>query len=335
MTVTRSVEATATLSRGRVVRRRHGAADLDVVAGAVELEPGDAAQIRPSRSVVVDAAGHPAASATSDVASRASTSLPPLELGLATARSRPGRRSSPAAARARLGARRRRSSATDREPSDGTQRRRRPRGTRRRPRRGASDQIGHGAGGFPVGAARPRRRYSARSARQPSPSAARTSSRAVSVAAGTMERMTVRTRSVRPGHAGVVRRVVRRPHPGPGGRVARRRRRRARPRRRPHRLGQDAGGLPVGDRPADARAPPTSRRHPRALHLAAQGARGRRRAQPALTARRHHPGGGPPRRRLPRRHGRRPVRRHVAARPPRAASRVRPTSSSRPPSRCS
>ena len=79
--------------------------------------------------------------------------------------------------------------------------------------------------------------------------------------------------------------------------------RQARARRRPDRVGQDAVGVPVGDRPGLPRegrelplAAGTRQRrrdgcrgipHPHPLHLAAQGARRRRRAQPALAARRH------------------------------------------------
>ncbi len=95
-----------------------------------------------------------------------------------------------------------------------------------------------------------------------------------------------------------------------------RRRRRARPGGRPDRFGQDTRGLPVVDRPAHARR--RVRGHTRALHLPAQGAGGRRRAQPPLPARRHHPGRGPARRRVPRGHGRRTFGRHHPARPPSA-----------------
>ncbi len=83
------------------------------------------------------------------------------------------------------------------------------------------------------------------------------------------------------------------------------------------RVRQDAERVPVVDRPAAHRA--TARRQdqalPRALHLAAEGARRRRRAQPALAPHRH-----PPHRR-PARHahagaaGRRAVGRHQRCRP--------------------
>ncbi len=65
---------------------------------------------------------------------------------------------------------------------------------------------------------------------------------------------------------------------------------------RPHALvvaptgsGKTLGGVPVVDRPARPRAsgPPTSEALPGALRLAAEGARGRRRAQPARPAGRH------------------------------------------------
>ena len=53
--------------------------------------------------------------------------------------------------------------------------------------------------------------------------------------------------------------------------------------------------------------------HPRAVRVAAQGARRRRRAQPPLPPRRHHPGRGPARRVVPRRHRRGSLRRHPPA----------------------
>ena len=95
--------------------------------------------------------------------------------------------------------------------------------------------------------------------------------------------------SVLPRGPRVVRRVVRRAHPRPARRLDGDRRRRPHADPGPHRLGQDAGGVPVGDRPArrPSRRPTAARAHPRALHLAAPRARGRRREEPA---RRRSPG---------------------------------------------
>ena len=111
--------------------------------------------------------------------------------------------------------------------------------------------------------------------------------------------------------------------------------RQARARGRPDRLGQDALGVPLGDRPGlpreGCRSPPggdATRRtrerltagipHPHPLHLAAQGARRRRRAQPPLAARRHRPVRAPARDRGARGDGRRALRRHHLERPAQA-----------------
>ena len=105
--------------------------------------------------------------------------------------------------------------------------------------------------------------------------------------------------------------------PGPVGRLGGDRRRAARAGGGADRLGQDAVGVPVGDRPAADRGPrPPEKRHPGALRLAAQGARGRRRAQPAGAADRH-----PADRRAARHAPARPHRRASAPATPRPAER--------------
>ena len=73
---------------------------------------------------------------------------------------------------------------------------------------------------------------------------------------------------------------------GAGGGVAGDRQRRAHAGHRADRLGQDAGGVPVGDRQAGRRARPrrSEATLPGPLRLPAQGAGGGRRAQPALPA---------------------------------------------------
>ncbi len=134
--------------------------------------------------------------------------------------------------------------------------------------------------------------------------------------------------AVLPRDAGVVRRVVPRAHRGAGRRLGRDRRRPQRPGRGAHRVRQDAGGVPVVDRPAGQRA--AARRAaaplPGPLRLPAEGARRRRRAQPARTAGRHparrHPA-RPPRARP---HRRRPLGRH----PGRRAPPVRPNPARHP-----
>ena len=125
-----------------------------------------------------------------------------------------------------------------------------------------------------------------------------------------------RPRPVLRGHPGLVHRRVRAAHGGPGGRLGRDQQRRARPGRRAHRLGQDAGRVPVVARPAGRRAAAGRREAalPGPLRLPAQGARGRRRAQPARPAGRDRPGGGPARAAAPGDPGRHPLRRHPGRR---------------------
>ena len=100
----------------------------------------------------------------------------------------------------------------------------------------------------------------------------------------------------------LVRACVPRPDSCAGARVAGDRNRGARPRAGADGLGQDARRLPAGDRPAEQNA---RRRAPAALRLAAQSAQLRRRAEPPRAARRARLAA----------HGRRPYRRHAAARP--------------------
>ena len=105
---------------------------------------------------------------------------------------------------------------------------------------------------------------------------------------------------------------------------------------RPHRLGQDAGRLPVGHRPAGHHA--AARRqgaaHPPALPLAAAGAGRRRREEPARAARGHRrwppSGSGVAVPRADRRHAHRRHRRPTSAG---SSSATRPTCSSPRPSR--
>ena len=95
-----------------------------------------------------------------------------------------------------------------------------------------------------------------------------------------------RRRRLLPRDPGLVRRRLRRRHAGPGRRLGGDRDRTARPGRRAHRLRQDAGGVPVGPRPA-GRGTAAGRPRaalPGALRLPAQGAGRRRRAQPARPA---------------------------------------------------
>ena len=94
--------------------------------------------------------------------------------------------------------------------------------------------------------------------------------------------------------ARLVRGRVRGSHGGPGGRLAGGRRRPGRTRRRPDRLRQDAGRVPLVPRPGrhDPGAGEPAPSLPDPLHLAAQGPRGRRRAQPA---RHRSPASGRPR----------------------------------------
>ena len=93
---------------------------------------------------------------------------------------------------------------------------------------------------------------------------------------------------VQRGDPHVVRRCLRGADARAGRRVGRDRGRSARPGGRPDRLRQDALGLPVVDRPAGHAARSGEEETlPGPLRLPAQGTRGRRRAQPARTARGH------------------------------------------------
>ena len=92
--------------------------------------------------------------------------------------------------------------------------------------------------------------------------------------------------------ARLVRAELRRADARAGAGLAGDRGRRTRPDPGADRLGEDARGIPLGDRPADRHA---GTRPPRPLRLAAQGAQLRRRAEPARAARRS-PVGAPRRR---------------------------------------
>ena len=93
--------------------------------------------------------------------------------------------------------------------------------------------------------------------------------------------------------------------------------RRARTGRRAHRLGQDPRRLPLGHRPAARdRGGCRDLRHQGRLPLAAEGARRRRRTQPARPARRHRAHGGRARHGGARGERRGPLRRHAARRAP-------------------
>ena len=82
---------------------------------------------------------------------------------------------------------------------------------------------------------------------------------------------------------------------------------------------QDAGSVPVGDRPARRhRTSPGRRGHPRAVRIAAEGAGRRRRAQPAHAADRHHPHRRAARAARTRHQRRRALRRYPARASPRA-----------------
>jgi hypothetical protein len=100
--------------------------------------------------------------------------------------------------------------------------------------------------------------------------------------------------------------------------VGRDQQQRARPRRRPHRIGQDAGRVPLVARPAGRRSPAGRRAAalPRPLRLAAEGTGRRRRAQPSGTAGGHRAGGSPAGSEPPRDPGRHPVRGHARRRAP-------------------
>ena len=103
------------------------------------------------------------------------------------------------------------------------------------------------------------------------------------------------TRRLLPRHPGLVRRRLRRAHRGPGGGLGGGAGRAARAGRRADRIRQDAGRVPLGAGPAGHRRRRRTSRGtlPGALRVPAQGAGGRRPAQPALPAGRH-PAGQPP-----------------------------------------
>src|SRR5260221_222695 len=95
---------------------------------------------------------------------------------------------------------------------------------------------------------------------------------------------------------GVVRCCLRRADAGAGAGLGVDRQRRERAGDRAHRVGQDAGRVPMGDRQAGHGAGPggSAAALPGALHLAAEGPRGGHRAQPALAADRRRPRPAPP-----------------------------------------
>ena len=97
-------------------------------------------------------------------------------------------------------------------------------------------------------------------------------------------------RCLHPAGARVVRAGLRRAHRGPGAGVAGDRHRRPHADLRADRVGQDAGRVPVGARPARGRAERDRARPPR-LRLAAQGALLRRGEEPARAAARDRRGG--------------------------------------------
>ncbi len=117
-----------------------------------------------------------------------------------------------------------------------------------------------------------------------------------------------------PRHAGLVHRRLRRRDPRPGGRLGRDQQRQGHPGRRPHRLGQDPLGVPVVARPARQHPAPGGPEAalPGPLRQPAQGARRRRRAQPARAADRHPAGRPAPRPAGPRHPRGHPLRRHPA-----------------------
>jgi hypothetical protein len=117
-----------------------------------------------------------------------------------------------------------------------------------------------------------------------------------------------------PGRARVVHRLLRGPHRRAGARLARDRQRRLRLAARPHRLRQDPRRLPQRHQSPDVRARPRrGRALPRRVYLADQGARRRRRAQPAFAAHRHRRHRRAARRHIPSARRRRAQRRHPAA----------------------
>ena len=145
-------------------------------------------------------------------------------------------------------------------------------------------------------------------------------------------------RAVQPGRPGLVRGDVRGADAGAGGGLGGDRGRAAHAHPRPDRQRQDPRRLPLDARSPRGDAAPAAdegaaRHRPRPLHLAAQGADLRRRAQPPGAAGRHRPGRRAPRRAGAGHHGRQPDRRHARRGPPRTSPAGRRTSSSRRPSR--
>ena len=127
-----------------------------------------------------------------------------------------------------------------------------------------------------------------------------------------------RARPILSGDRRVVPEQLQRAHDGPGRRVGRDQLGPPHGRRRAHRLGQDALGLPLGHRPDGERAGARgeARAVPGALRLADEGARRRRRAQPARPARRHRPRRDPARAGAARHQRQRPLGRHPGQRAP-------------------
>ncbi len=122
---------------------------------------------------------------------------------------------------------------------------------------------------------------------------------------------------LRAGHPGVVRHLVRRAHAGPGRRLGCDLRGAQRAGGGADGVRQDAERLPVVDRPAGGGAGARAQDPvPGPLRLAAQGAGGRRRAQPAGAADRHPSRSRASRAARARHHRRRPLRGHLRGRPP-------------------
>ena len=109
---------------------------------------------------------------------------------------------------------------------------------------------------------------------------------------------------------------ARRADAGAGARLDLDRRRPAHADRRAHRIGQDARGVSVGHRRADARGPGVAAagRSPRDLRLAAEGAERRHSQEPGGAAARDSPAGRGGRPAGAADHGRRPHRRHLDGR---------------------
>ena len=126
-------------------------------------------------------------------------------------------------------------------------------------------------------------------------------------------RLTCSTCFIRPWPTGSA--LVRRADAAPGAGLAGDRAGRIDADPRADRQRQDADRVPLVHQPADVRAGARPRAAvPGPLHLAAQGAGGRRRAQPARAARRHRQPRGRPRRRPSRARRRGPHRRHAGGR---------------------